>query len=158
MSNDKYNVNPGEHIKGSSLQLYLKAYAKHNDIEELIHLDHKVLSAQHQGTDDGGWVLTIATSSQAERKVFARRLILATGLTSNAFLPHFNGQEDFGGRIFHVKYFQQNSDTLKTATAVTVFGATKSSWDAVYAYATAGVKVNWVIRCTTLALIQVSLE
>jgi cation diffusion facilitator CzcD-associated flavoprotein CzcO len=153
MSSDKFDVKHREHIKGPALHSYLKAYAEHNGIADLVRLNHKVLSAEHQDTDVGGWVLTITTPNQEERKVFARRLVIATGLTSEAFLPHFDGQEDFGGRIFHGKYFQQNSDSLKTATAVTVFGGTKSAWDTVYAYATAGVKVNWVIRCTTLALL-----
>ena len=80
------------------------------------------------------------------RKLFTRRLSLATGRTSDPFLPHFAGQEDFGGRIFHGKQFLENRDTLQTAKAVTVFGASKSAWDAVYAYATAGVQVNWIIR------------
>ncbi|KAI0098857.1 hypothetical protein GGR51DRAFT_421316 [Nemania sp. FL0031] len=146
MTSDKFDVRPGEHIKGAALHSYLKAYAEHNGIAELIRLNHTVVSAEHQNTDEGGWILTIATPSKGERKVFARQLIIATGLTSNAFLPHFEGQEEFGGKIFHGKHFQQNSDTLKTATAVTIFGATKFAWDAVYAYATAGVKVNWVIR------------
>ncbi|TGJ81234.1 hypothetical protein E0Z10_g7508 [Xylaria hypoxylon] len=147
MSRDKFDVKLGEHISGKAINTYLKAYAKQGGIGDLIHLNTKVLSAEYQETDNGGWVLTLNTSNpSATRKVFAKRLILATGLTSEAFLPHFDGQEVFGGRIFHGKYFQQNKDTLKTAKAVTVFGGTKFAWDAAYAYATAGVKVNWVIR------------
>ncbi|KAK5634199.1 hypothetical protein RRF57_009913 [Xylaria bambusicola] len=146
MTSDKFDVKAGEHIKGAAIHSYLKAYAEYSGIRELIHFDHRVLSAEHRGTNQGGWILTVATPSKTERRVLAHRLILATGLTSNAFLPHFDGQEDFGGRIFHGKHFHQNSDTLDTATAVTVFGGTKFAWDAVYAYATAGVKVNWVIR------------
>ncbi|KAH6647950.1 hypothetical protein BKA67DRAFT_662692 [Truncatella angustata] len=146
MNSGDFNVNPGEHITGLALHSYLKAYAEHNGIADLVHLNHKVLSAEHQDKDDGGWVLSVVTSDLKERKVFAHRLIIATGLTSDAFLPHFDGQEEFGARIFHGKHFQQNSDTLKTAAAVTVFGASKFAWDAVYAYATAGVKVNWVVR------------
>ncbi|KAI1840324.1 hypothetical protein JX266_013456 [Neoarthrinium moseri] len=148
MSPGKFNVKLGEHIPGEAVNAYLKAYATHHGIADLIRLDTKVLCAEHQDTADGGWILTIATSTQDEnqKKVFARRLILATGLTSEAFLPHFDGQEEFGGRVFHSKHFKQNSDTLKTSKAVTVFGATKFAWDAVYSYALAGVKVNWVIR------------
>jgi cation diffusion facilitator CzcD-associated flavoprotein CzcO len=148
MSSERFDVKTGQHITGQAINTYLKAYAKENGISDSIHLNTKVVSAEHQETKDGGWILTLATPGPgAEKKVFAKQLILATGLTSEAFLPHFDGQEVFGGRIFHGKHFQQNSDTLKTAKAVTVFGATKFAWDAAYAYATAGVKVNWVIRC-----------
>ncbi|TRX87954.1 hypothetical protein FHL15_011158 [Xylaria flabelliformis] len=144
MSSDRFDVKPGEHMSGQAINAYLKAYAKQNGISGFIQLNTKVLTAEHRETENGGWILTLTASyPSATRRVFAKRLIVATGLTSEAFLPHFDGQELFGGRIFHGKYFQQNSDTLKTAKAVTVFGATKFAWDAVYAYATAGVKVNW---------------
>ncbi|KAI1750703.1 hypothetical protein F4782DRAFT_508584 [Xylaria castorea] len=149
MSSDRFDVKPGEHMKGTALNSYLKAYAEHTGIADLVRFNHKVLSAEHRDTHDGGWVLTIAAPGKGEKKALARHLILATGMTSQAFLPHFDGQEDFedaGGRIFHGKHFKENSDTLKTAQAVTIFGATKSGWDAVYAYAAAGVKVNWVVR------------
>ncbi|KAI1170028.1 hypothetical protein F4777DRAFT_570686 [Nemania sp. FL0916] len=148
MSSEKFDVKPGQYMSGQAINSYLKAYAKETGISSAIHLNTKVLSAEHREEGDGGWILTIATpGSIATKKVFARKLILATGLTSEPFLPHFEGQEVFGGRVFHGKYFQQNSDTLNTAKAVTIFGATKFAWDAAYAYATAGVKVNWVIRC-----------
>ncbi|KAI0454134.1 hypothetical protein F5B21DRAFT_258075 [Xylaria acuta] len=149
MSSDKFDVKAGEHMKGTALNSYLKAYAEYTGIAGLVRFNHKVLSAEHRDTHDGGWVLTITAPGKGEKKALARHLILATGMTSQTFLPHFDGQEDFedaGGRIFHAKHFNENSDTLKTAQAVTIFGATKSGWDAVYAYATAGVKVNWVIR------------
>ncbi|KAI0403159.1 hypothetical protein F4802DRAFT_608202 [Xylaria palmicola] len=147
MSSDEFDVKPGEHVPGQTINAYLKAYAKRNQLSDLIHLNTKVLFAEHQDTNSGGWVLTLTTlDPSVTGKVFAKRLILATGLTSEAFLPRFDGQEIFGGRIFHGKHFQQNSDTLKTAEAVTIFGATKFAWDAAYAYATAGVRVNWVIR------------
>ncbi|KAI0534927.1 hypothetical protein GGR58DRAFT_480880 [Xylaria digitata] len=147
MSGDEFDVKLGEHISGQAVNTYLKAYAKKSGISDFIHLNTKVLSAEHQETGEGGWVLTLSTSDPSvTKKIFAKGLILATGLTSEAFLPHFDGQDVFGGRIFHGKYFHQNADTLKTARAVTVFGATKFGWDVTYAYATAGVKVNWVIR------------
>ncbi|KAI1772037.1 FAD/NAD(P)-binding domain-containing protein [Hypoxylon cercidicola] len=144
MSSDDFDVKTGEHITGEAIHAYLKAYAANFGIYDSIRLESKVLAAEH--IIEGGWILTIATPKQDEHKIYTRRLIIATGLTSEAFLPHFDGQESFGGKVFHGKDFRQNSDTVKTAKAVTVFGATKSAWDAVYEYAIAGVKVNWVIR------------
>ncbi|KAI1821582.1 FAD/NAD(P)-binding domain-containing protein [Xylaria intraflava] len=147
MSSDLFDVEPGKHISGHAINAYLRAYSKQSGISDFIHLNTKVLSAEHQETDRGGWILTIAPPNQhTVKRVFARHLILATGLTSEPFLPHFDGQEVFGGRVFHGKHFQENCDTLKTAKAATIFGATKFAWDAAYAYAAAGVKVNWVVR------------
>lgn len=152
MDTPTFGVKPKEHMSGEVINNYLKAYAARFGITSLIRLNTKVIVAEHQETVEGGWILTIAPLNQAPTRVFARRVIFATGTTSEAFLPHFEGQESFGGRIFHGKDFKQNSDTLQTAKRVTVFGGTKFAWDAVYAYATAGVKVDWVIRCTYLYL------
>jgi cation diffusion facilitator CzcD-associated flavoprotein CzcO len=146
MDTETFGVKTNEHIPGTVVNRYLKAYAAKFGIADFIRLQTKVSVAEHQGTAEGGWVLTVVDAKQQESKLFARRLVLATGRTSDPFLPHFAGQETFGGRVFHGKQFLENRDTLQTAKAVTVFGASKSAWDAVYAYATAGVKVNWIIR------------
>ncbi|KAL2018023.1 hypothetical protein VTK56DRAFT_1339 [Thermocarpiscus australiensis] len=150
MSTARFNVKAGSHIPGAVIHDYLKAYAAEFGIAEHIRLRTRVLSAEHQDTAEGGWVLTIAfpdaDDKQQQKRVGARRLVIATGLTSEAFLPHFDGQETFGGRIFHGKHFQQNRDTLDTAKSAVVFGGTKFAWDAAYAYATAGVQTHMVIR------------
>ncbi|KAM4060961.1 flavin-binding monooxygenase-like domain-containing protein [Hirsutella rhossiliensis] len=146
MDCDRFQIKNGEHIPGEVVNAYLKAYAVKFGIHECIRLRTRVTVAEHQLTAGGGWILTTVDIRGEERKVFARRLIIATGLTSEPFIPHMNGQETFGGRIFHGKDFLQNRDTLETAKAITIVGASKFSWDAVYSYAKAGVQVNWVIR------------
>lgn len=151
MSPDRFNVKPGQHIRGEVISTYLEAYAKEFGIIDFIKLGTTVVSAEHQDAEEkGGWVLTIQPPNQGPQvKVLARRLVAATGILSEPFMPKFDGQDQFGGRIFHSMLFPKNLDTLK-AKSVTVFGAGKSGWDAVYQYATAGVKVNWVIRCMFL--------
>ena len=146
MDSATFKVNTGQHIPGPVINSYLKAYAIHFGIFNSIRLRTKVLIAAHRDTSHGGWDLTVVNANGEKTSVFARRLIVATGLTTEPFLPHFEGQETFGGQIFHAKHFAQNRSTLETAKSVTVFGGTKFAWDAVYAYVTAGVKVNWVIR------------
>lgn len=154
MDTETFGVKTRQHIPGRVLHAYLEAYAAHFGLNDLIRLSTKVTAAEHQETAQGGWVLTIVDSNQAETKVFARKMIIATGLTSEAFLPHFDGQETFGGKVFHGKHFLQNKDTIQPGNSVTVFGATKFAWDAVYTYATAGVKVDWVIRCKIVLLLS----
>ncbi|KAK3385718.1 hypothetical protein B0H63DRAFT_186939 [Podospora didyma] len=147
MDTARFGVKTREHIPGEVVHEYLKAYAAEFGIADKIRFNTKVVSAEHQDTADGGWILTVAnTKHGGTTRIFARRLIIATGLNSEPFMPHFKGQETFGGKIFHSKEFKQHSDTLKTAKSVTIFGATKFGWDAVYAYTMAGVKVNWIIR------------
>jgi cation diffusion facilitator CzcD-associated flavoprotein CzcO len=143
MDSATFGVQPGQHIPGAVTHKYLTAYAEKFDILDKIRLNTKVLTAEHQeDSAEGGWILTL----DGGKSIFARKLVVATGLTSDAFLPDFAGQEDFGVPLFHSKDFLQHADTLETAKTVTVFGGTKSAWDAVYAYATRGVKVNWVMR------------
>jgi cation diffusion facilitator CzcD-associated flavoprotein CzcO len=155
MTTAQFHVQPGKHIPGTVLHDYLKAYAAKFGIAEHIRLRTRVLSAEHQDAAEGGWVLTTATSNADEnheqKRIKARRLIVATGLTSEPFLPHFEGQETFGGRIFHGKHFQQNRDTLDTAKSAVVLGGSKFAWDAAYAYATAGVQTHMIIRCESRA-------
>ncbi|KAF6829303.1 flavin-binding monooxygenase-like protein [Colletotrichum musicola] len=144
-----FGILPGQHIPGKVLHDYLTKYAQHFGVFDKIRFQHKILSVEHQET--GGWVLTVLDGKDdKESQVFAKKLVIATGLTSQAFLPDFEGQESFGAPIFHGKDFLQNADTLETSKRVTVFGGTKSAWDLVYAYATKGIAVNWVIRGTFL--------
>ncbi|KAI1483450.1 FAD/NAD(P)-binding domain-containing protein [Daldinia eschscholtzii] len=146
MSTDRFGVKPGQHIPAEVIYTYLEAYAEEFGIKKFIRLETRVVTAEHQDTEDGGWILTIKKWNQQETaRIFAHKLVVATGLLSEPFMPKFNGQEQFGGKIFHSKDFPKNMDTLK-AKSVTVLGAGKAGWDAVYQYASAGVKVNWVIR------------
>lgn len=102
-----------------------------------------MISAEHQ--DQGGWTVTAESGGQTF-KFTAARVVVSTGLSSEEFLPKFDGEESFVSPIFHVKYLPNYADTLDAAKSVTVLGGTKSAWDAVYAYASRGVQVNWVIR------------
>lgn len=145
MDLETYGVKPSQHMSGEVMHKYLSNYAEKFGIVNKIRLNSVVVSAEHQSGAEGGWVLTVQNGS-TQSQIFARKLIIACGLTSEPFLPHIEGQEDFGVPIFHSKDFLKYADTIDSAKSVTVFGATKSGWDVVYAYASKGVKVNWVIR------------
>lgn len=157
MSPELFGIRSGEHIPGMVINAYLKAYADRFGIRNLIRLNTKVTVAEHQSPPKGGWFLTVSGSSEEESRVFARRLIISTGLTSEPFVPYFEGQETYGGKVFHGKHFLQNQDTIKAGTSVTVLGGSKLAWDAVYMYATAGVKVNWVIRGTLIEVLALNM-
>jgi cation diffusion facilitator CzcD-associated flavoprotein CzcO len=145
MRTDTFGVEPGEHMPGEVMFKYLTRYAEKFDILDKIRFQSAVTTAEHQDTTGGGWILTVQNRS-SQYQVFARKLIMAGGLTSEPFLPHIEGQEKFGVPIFHSRDFVKHASTLDSAKNVTIFGGTKSAWDVVYAYASNGVKVNWVIR------------
>ena len=149
MATETYGVKPGEHIPGDIVHQYLKDYAQKFGVYEKIRFETKVDSAEHK--NDGGWLLTVSkgvSDRQAHERsqVFTAKLIVATGMTSELFLPDFLGNESFGAPLFHSKDFLDYARTLDTAKNVCVFGGTKSAWDVVYAYASRGIKVDWVIR------------
>ncbi len=141
-----------DHVPGETANAYFKAYARHFGIDGLIRFNTKVLVAEHHDdTNEGGWTLTLETTpaegeGNAPTTVFARRLIVATGLTTDPILPTFSGQDTFGAPIFHAKDFSEHVDTLGTAKSATVYGVGKFAWDVAYSYATSGVPVHWVIR------------
>jgi len=145
MSSDVFGVKPGEHMSGEVMYSYLTKYAERFGILDKIRYQSAVLGAEHQDGAEGGWILTVQ-NGDLQHKIFARKLVMAAGLTSEPFLPRIEGQDDFGMPIFHSKDFTKYADTLDSAKKVTVFGGTKSAWDVVYAYASKGVKVDWVIR------------
>lgn len=144
-----FGVRPGQHIPGHVLHEYLTRFARRFGLFDRIRLGRKVEVAEHR--DGGGWLLTVAASPYGEEaarreQLVARKLVVATGLTSEAFLPDIAGQEHFEAPLFHCKDFARHEETLRTATKVVVYGGTKSAWDAVYAYGMQGIKVHWVIR------------
>ncbi len=154
MDEARFGVKPGRHPSGQAIYAYHKAYAEHFGFSGLVRTNTRVLSAEHH--PEGGWTLAVVSNfdvlkpdySLPQSRIFARRLIVATGLTSEPFMPHFEGQEGFDAPLFHPRDFLQNAHTINPATTkrVTVLGGTKFAWDAVYAYASKGVKVDWVIR------------
>lgn len=121
---------------------YLTAYAERFGVLERTRLNCRVASVSRG--EKGGW--SIQTSGEKPSTISTKKLVIATGLTSEAFLPKFEGQDSFGLPVFHSKDFLQHAETLSTTKRMVVLGGTKSAWDAVYTYATAGVAVDWVIR------------
>ncbi|KAK3899399.1 hypothetical protein C8A05DRAFT_36991 [Staphylotrichum tortipilum] len=145
MDPETFGVGPGEHITGEVMHRYLTKYAEKFDILNKIRHGTAVSTAEHKDGPEGGWILTVQ-DGEGSRQIFAMKLVVATGLTSEPFLPHIDGQEEFGAPMFHGKDFIKHAATLEMAKRVTVFGGTKLAWDAVYAYASRGIKVDWVIR------------
>lgn len=149
MALGQHGAENNQHLPGIAVHEYLKSYADHFNLTPRIRFGVNVVSAEHQDSGDGGWILTLEEEGQepSRRQVFAKRLIVASGLTSEPKRASFRGQEDFGGGVFHGRDFADKEDTLDKAHAVTVYGASKFAWDAVHAYAAAGANVDWVIRC-----------
>ncbi len=155
MEPDRYGLREGQHIPGQVVHRYLSDFVAHYGIP--VRLRTEATSATIQ--DDGRWALTYrtrpcavegpeATTSIAEGRLVAARLVLATGLTSEPSIPKFIGQQDFNGCIMHSKQLKSRSKELSDAEVVVVLGGNKSAWDVCYSAATSGAQVHMVMRPT----------
>ncbi|KAE8355735.1 hypothetical protein BDV28DRAFT_162638 [Aspergillus coremiiformis] len=139
-----FGVQPGQHIPGTVIQDYLTRYVEHFQLTAFIRLNTRVRVVEHHS--DGTWTLTIDEHDQ-EKTVVSKKLIVCTGITSQPYRPVFTGENTFQGPLFHsCDLPQYQDDLLKADMRITVFGGTKSAWDTVYAAATAGAHVDWIIR------------
>ncbi|KAL4866670.1 hypothetical protein BDV12DRAFT_198892 [Aspergillus spectabilis] len=144
---DSFGVKPGEHIPGHVVQRYLERFAEHFALTGYIRLNSQVTVIEHN--DDTTWTITYAdTNTEEDVVIHTRKLILATGITSQSYLPTIPGQESFNKPLFHtVNMPTYHKSTIQQPNhRIAVLGGTKSAWDAVYAAATAGAEVHWIIR------------
>jgi cation diffusion facilitator CzcD-associated flavoprotein CzcO len=150
MDTKRYGVQPGQFIPGAVLHQYLTDFAKHFSVYEKIQFGRKVNSAKKL-PEGAGWELEVLDlDSGISGRLTTAKLVVATGMTSEPFVPLIPGSENFSGSIFHVKEFAQRADTVHNANDVVIIGGTKSAWDAAYAYAVVeakeGRKVHIVMR------------
>jgi hypothetical protein len=61
-------------------------------------------------------------------------------------MPELHGKEAFGAPIYHSSEFARAQNGLGAFKKVALLSGAKFSWDIAYAYASAGVQVNWIIR------------
>lgn len=142
MLESKYGVKPNNHIPGAILNRYLTDFAHHFRFYDKIQFHTKVDVIEPLGES---WKLS-ATSPQGDKVIIAKKLILATGLTSTPNMPTYKGQEDLGAPIFHAKDFCARAPELKDIKNSVVVGGAKSAFDVAYAQVEAGSTVDLIIR------------
>lgn len=141
---DSFGVPHGAHVPGDVVQRYLQAYVERFGLGGCIRLECRVDVIEH--LDSSGWAVTYKKDG-IEKVVKSAKLIMATGLTSQPYLPHIPGQEGFQGPLFHTIDMPAHLESIQEpGKRIAVLGGTKSAWDAVYAAATAGASVDWIIR------------
>ena len=167
---EKYGIEPGQHIPGSTVHKYLRNVARDFDIAGSIRLRTKVETITR--LPDGTWLVdffdhtvipassSTSTSTKTENsdpehhgtvaghgQVIASKLVLATGLTSQPFIPPLPGRESFQGHIYHAKDFKSNAENIANCKSVVVIGGNKSAWDVCYSSAAHfGAKAHMVMR------------
>ncbi|KAL1582555.1 hypothetical protein WHR41_08702 [Cladosporium halotolerans] len=142
MAESKYGVKPNNHIPGTVLNQYLTDFAHHFGFFNKIQFRTKVDTIEPVGE---AWKLFV-TGPSGERAVIAKKLILATGLTSTPNMPTYKGSENLGAPLFHAKDFCARAPELKNVKNSVVVGGAKSAFDVAYAQVEAGSTVDLVIR------------
>ncbi|UPL02775.1 hypothetical protein LCI18_013709 [Fusarium solani-melongenae] len=146
MTPGRFDVKEGQHIPGQAVHEYLTQFADHFYLTSRIQLRQKVETAEL--LEDGSWSLRVAsTESETEpRTVVAKKLVVATGLTSEPFMPKFAGEKDFNRPFFHAKELRDRADEVENAREVVVLGGNKSAWDTCFFAAKTGAHVHMVMR------------
>jgi hypothetical protein len=143
-----FGVKPGEHVSGEVMHEYIGRYADKFGIIDAVRCGVRVVSATR--CEEGGWDLAVEDANAAATAklqfIHAKKLVVATGLTSEPNIPTLPGQEHFDAPLFHGKYLPKHTELLDKAKRVTVYGGAKMAYDAVYEFASHGVEVDWVIR------------
>ncbi|KAJ4415446.1 hypothetical protein N0V82_007317 [Gnomoniopsis sp. IMI 355080] len=143
-----YGLQPGQHIPGTVVYHYLRDFAVHFNISPLIRFHTTVKRARL--LQDGTWLVTYNStetlSVAQEKDLIARKIAIATGLTSEPHVPVFPGQSKFEGSIFHPRALQVRAKDLASSRNVVVVGGNKSAWDVCYSAARSGAKVTMLIR------------
>ncbi|KAH8669039.1 hypothetical protein BX600DRAFT_480877 [Xylariales sp. PMI_506] len=160
----RYALKPKQHIPGATVHRYLLDFVDYYGLKSRVRLRTKVETASLLA--DGTWLVdfsteygrkgfedtyvgaldTRSTTSQKSGQLVAKRLVLATGLTSEPYMPYFPGQERFQGKIFHSKELKSKSEEIQSAQSVVVVGGNKSAWDTSYNAAESGAQVHMVMR------------
>ena len=136
-----------DHIPGEHVNQYLHDFTKSFNLLKYMRFNISVELAVDNGLS--GWTLTVAdrsTKEKSESVIKTSKLIVATGLTSEPFMPKLDGRETFNAPIYHTSEFAKAENGLGLFKKVVLLSGAKFSWDIACAYASAGVQVDWVIR------------
>lgn len=148
--NAKYGVPENSHIPGRMMYQYLRDYAVHFRIFDLIRFWTDVKEIEKL---EDGWKITAvktnADDSTEEKMYQCRKLIMCNGLASTPRPISLHGQEDFDKPIFNHGGLRDQAPAVAKdpdVTNVTVIGASKIGYDATWMMASHGKKVDWIVR------------
>ena len=154
MDEATFGVKHEQYIPGPVVHEYLHRYAGKFDIYRRIRFESKVDSVVRQAI--GGWIVNVVPADKSDgscqnifntTRLLTRKLVVATGMTSEPFLPDFAGSESFDAPLFHCKDFPEHANNLfRSAKSVVVLGGSKFAYDTVCECASKGLEVEWVIR------------
>lgn len=135
------------YVLGEDVTYYLYLLAKKFDLHRRIRY-HCTVETIRKADDGERWELHLRNPTSP--RVFCRKLIVASGLTSRPFIPGVPISGESVIPTFHSIELKKKEDFLRSdkVERVVVYGGSKSGFDAVYLAASSGKHVDWVIRTT----------
>jgi cation diffusion facilitator CzcD-associated flavoprotein CzcO len=151
---DEYGVKAGEHVPGIVLHEYLVEYTKMCHMTEHLRFNTRVEVVEKIGDKgDTRWKLTTETANELDQPtksmLYTKKLIVATGITSDPSTPSIPGSQHFDAPIIHSSRFGRQQDKILISPSIrkiAVLGRSKSAYDAVHLAASQGLEVEWIIR------------
>jgi len=136
------NTTAEGYLVGEDVAEYLHAFARKFGLLERMRCDSRV---QNIARDVDGVTWTVEIEGGQPLK--ARKIIVATGLTSRPLLPEVDDEKADIER-FHSVELHRREQWLKRddVESVVIYGGSKSAYDAVFMAAEMGKRVEWVIR------------
>ena len=148
---ERFGAKEGQHIPGLALHDYLHAFCKEYGLLDRLKLRSRVLDAEQLDAEKGGaWRISVQTP-EGTYALTTSKLIVATGLTSEPQPMRVKGQDDFNAPLINVARLAREAPRILEDPGIkriTVFGGSKSAYDTVYTFASAGKEIDWVIRKT----------
>ncbi|KAF2687279.1 FAD/NAD(P)-binding domain-containing protein [Lentithecium fluviatile CBS 122367] len=97
------------------------------------------------------WKISCKDAAGSTHTFDAKKLLIASGLTSVPDMPFFSGAEEFEGPILHSGDFGAREHDILSSEGIkkiAIIGGGKSSADMLYSAVKAGKEVSWIIRTT----------
>jgi cation diffusion facilitator CzcD-associated flavoprotein CzcO len=144
-----FGVERGQHVPGEVAHQYLRAYAENFGFYSKIRFNSRVDTIERKS--EGSWLVTyveegLSASAGMIHEILTRKLIVATGVFSEPYMPTFEGTESFDAPLFHSKDLAAQEQVIRAAESVVIVAGSKSGYDAAYLAASSGVEVDWIIR------------
>ncbi|KAI5808008.1 putative monooxygenase [Peziza echinospora] len=141
-------LSPDNYISGLAVNKYLNEFAEKFDIMRRIRFNtwvRNVCESAH-----GGWDVTVrylGPAGEVEETLHCHKLIVAAGTANTPEIPNIP-RRAFTAPVEHSQNMSKFVAALESpfVRRVTVVGAAKAAYDAVYLAMRAGKQVDWLIR------------
>lgn len=129
-------------VTGYMVHDYLQKYAEDHDLLSRIRFNTFVDRVERSSR---GWKLHLRDSTDT---IDTEKLLVATGVTSVPSMPGTFSTEAATIPVIHSKELGVSSRLIESddIRSITIVGASKSAYDAVYMLLSMGKQVNWLIR------------